>query len=38
MVLLHGIVKKSQKISKKDLAVAKTRRNIVLSGGIEDEE
>jgi phage-related protein len=38
MVLLHGIIKKSQKTPKEDLELAKKRRNTVLKGGISDEE
>lgn len=38
MVLLHGIIKKSQKTPKEDLDLAKKRRNEVLKGGIEDEK
>lgn len=38
MVLLHGIIKKSQKTPKDDLDLAKKRRNIVLQGGILDEK
>lgn len=38
MVLLHGIIKKTQKTPPKDLETAKKRRNEVLSGGIKDEE
>jgi phage-related protein len=33
MVLLHVIVKKTQKTPKQDLELAKKRRNIVLAGG-----
>ena len=38
MVLLHSIIKKTQKTPQKDLDTAKKRRNRVLSGGIEDEK
>jgi len=38
MVLLHGIIKKSQKTPQEDLDLAKKRRNVVLKGGISDEE
>ena len=38
MVLLHGIIKKTQKTPQQDLEIAKKRRNKVLSGGIEDEK
>lgn len=38
MVLLHGIIKKSQKTPTEDLALAKKRRNTVLKGGISNEE
>jgi phage-related protein len=38
MVLLHGLIKKTQKTPKQDLETAKKRRNRVLSGGIEDEK
>jgi phage-related protein len=38
MVLLHSIIKKTQKTPKQDLDTAKKRRNKVLSGGIEDEK
>lgn len=38
MVLLHGIIKKSQKTPKEDLDLAKKRRNEVLKGGIDDEK
>ena len=38
MVLLHSIIKKSQKTPQQDLETAKKRRNIVLSGGITDEK
>jgi phage-related protein len=34
MVLLHGIIKKSQKTPKGDVDVAKKRRDMVLSGGV----
>jgi phage-related protein len=38
MVLLHGIIKKSQKTPKEDLELAKKRRNAVLQGGALDAE
>jgi len=38
MVLLHSIIKKTQKTPLQDLDTAKKRRNRVLSGGIEDEK
>lgn len=38
MVLLHGIIKKSQKTPKDDLDLAKKRRKDVLNGGLEDEK
>ena len=38
MVLLHSIIKKSQKTPQQDLDIAKKRRNRVLSGGIEYEK
>jgi len=38
IVLLHGIIKKTQKTPQQDLDTAKKRRNRVLSGGIEDEK
>ena len=38
MVLLHSIIKKTQKTPQQDLNTAKKRRNRVLSGGIEDEK
>ncbi len=38
MVLLHSIIKKTQKTPKEDLALAKKRRNQVLKGGISDEQ
>jgi len=38
MVLLHSINKKTQKTPQQDLDTAKKRRNIVLSGGIDDEK
>jgi len=37
MVLLHGIIKKSQKTPKQDLDTAKKRRNMVMAGGIVHE-
>ena len=38
MVLLHGIIKKTQKTPQQDLDTAKKRRDRVLSGGIADEK
>jgi phage-related protein len=38
MVLLHSLIKKTQKAPKEDLELAKKRRNIVLSGGLNNEE
>jgi len=38
MVLLHSIVKKTQKTPKQDLELAKKRKNILFAGGITDEE
>ena len=38
MVLLHSIIKKSQKTPKQDLDLAKKRRNIVMTGGIKNEK
>jgi len=38
MVLLHGIIKKTQKTPQQDLDTAKKRRNRVLSGGMADEK
>ena len=38
MVLLHSIIKKTQKIPQQDLETAKKRRNRVLSGGISNEK
>jgi len=38
LVLLHSIIKKTQKTPQQDLETAKKRRNRVLSGGIEDEK
>ena len=38
MVLLHSIIKKTQKTPQQDLETAKKRRNRVLSGGISDEK
>ena len=37
MVLLHGIIKKSQKTPKQDLDLAKKRRDTVLTGGISND-
>jgi phage-related protein len=38
MVLVHSIIKKTQKTPQQDIDIAKKRRNIVMSGGIEDEK
>jgi phage-related protein len=38
MVLLHGIIKKSQKTPHDDLELAKKRRNDVLRGGYDEEK
>ena len=38
IVLLHSIIKKTQKTPQQDLETAKKRRNRVLSGGIDDEK
>ena len=38
MVLIHGIIKKSQKTPQQDLNIAKKRRDLVLEGGITDEK
>ena len=38
MVLLHGIIKKSQKTPQQDLDHAKKLRNIVMAGGITNEK
>ena len=38
MVLLHSIIKKTQKTPNQDLDLAKKRRNIVMTGGIKNEE
>jgi len=38
MVLLHGIIKKTQKPLKQDLELAKKRKNMVFAGGITDEK
>ena len=38
MVLLHGIIKKSQKTPKQDLDIAIKRRNTVFKEGITDEK
>jgi len=38
MVLLHGIIKKTQKLPKQDLELAKKRRNMIFTGGIIDEK
>jgi phage-related protein len=37
MVLLHSIIKKTQKTPQQDLDLAKKRRNTVMSGGIKNE-
>ena len=38
MVLLHSMIKKSQKLPKQDLDLAKKRRNMVLAKGVTDEK
>ena len=38
MVLLHGIIKKTQKTPQQDLDLAKKRRNIVMAGGLTNEK
>lgn len=38
MVLLHSIIKKTQKTPEQDLDLAKKRRNAVMAGGINNEE
>jgi phage-related protein len=38
MVLLHGIIKKSQKTPTQDLDLAKKRRNMVLRGDVIDDK
>jgi len=38
MVLLHSIIKKSQKTPQQDLDLAKKRRDLVLEGGISNEK
>jgi len=38
MVLLHSIIKKSRKTPQQDLDLAKTRRNMVIAGGITNEK
>jgi phage-related protein len=38
MILLHGIIKKSQKTPKSDIELAKKRRKDVFKGGFQDEE
>jgi phage-related protein len=38
MVLLHGIIKKTQKLPKQDIDLARKRRNMVFKGGIIDEK
>jgi phage-related protein len=38
MILLHGIIKKSQKTPIQDLDLAKKRRNMVLKGDIIDDK
>jgi len=37
MVLLHGIIKKTQKTPKQDLDHAKKQKDKVMAGGIQDE-
>jgi phage-related protein len=37
MILVHSIIKKTQKTPKEDLDLAKKRRNIVFQGGIYNE-
>ena len=37
MILLHSIIKKSQKTPQQDLNLAKKRRNMVMAGGITNE-
>ena len=38
MILLHGIIKKSQKTPYDDLELAKKRRNNVLKGGYDENK
>jgi phage-related protein len=38
MVLLHSIIKKTQKTPKQDLDLAKQRKNNVFAGGINNEK
>ena len=38
MVLVHCIMKKSKKTPKQDLDLAKKRRDIVLAGGVTEDE
>lgn len=38
MVLLHSIIKKTRKTPQQDLDLAKKRRNMVIAGGITDEQ
>ena len=38
MVLLHSIIKKTQKTPQQDLDLAKKRRNIVIAGGLTNEK
>jgi len=38
MILLHGIIKKSQKTPYDDLELAKKRRNNVLKGGYDEND
>ena len=38
MVLLHSIIKKTRKTPIQDLDLAKKRRNMVMSGGVNNEE
>jgi len=38
MVLLHSIIKKTQRTPQQDLDLAKKRRNMVLAGGLTNEK
>ena len=38
MVLLHSVIKKTQKTPQQDLDLAKKRRNTVMAGGITNEQ
>jgi phage-related protein len=38
MVLLHGIIKKSQKTPQQDIGLAKKRRNTVKAGGLTNDK